>query len=116
MTRNETFRQTFADLARPFAIWASSASASLATVRLAWTAYDGKVDLNGAAIYMTAIWAGVGALYIGKAWEKNTEAKQNAQVAIEQAKANSPSATGVVPASSDEGDDGELPETERVRS
>jgi hypothetical protein len=71
-----TFRATVGDLARPFAIWSSSGAAAIATVRIAWAGED----FSGAAIFIGAVWAGVGALYASKSWEKNTEVRANADV------------------------------------
>jgi hypothetical protein len=69
------------DLARPFAIVSSSLAASWATIVIAY-----KVDGFGeAALFIGAVYAGVGALYVGKAWEVNTQAKQTAQVEIAKA-------------------------------
>jgi hypothetical protein len=82
----EAFRATAGDLARPFSIYASAGSASIATVLLAYaglrSALNGHLDLLGAAAFIGAVWAGVGALYWGKAWETKERDKNNAQVEI----------------------------------
>lgn len=69
------------DLARPFAIIATSLSASIATVVIAY-----KVDaFEGAAIFIGAVFAGVGALYGAKAWENAKTGKHSAEVEIAKA-------------------------------
>lgn len=95
MTRNELFRVTVGDLARPFSIYISALGASIATVVLAVGAWHGKVELLAAAAFMTAVWAGVGALYWGKAWERKGEANASAQVEVARANSANPPATTV---------------------
>lgn len=74
------------DLARPFAIISTSGSASVATVIIAQ-----KVDgFDSAAIFIGAVFAGVGALYGAKAWESVKASKSAADVEI--AKATTPGA------------------------
>ena len=75
-----------ADLARPFAIYVTSASASIATIVIAMRIT--AMDFSGAAIFMGAVFSGVGALYGFKAWENNTQARQTA--VIEVAKTTTP--------------------------
>lgn len=53
------------EIARPFAILSTSASAAFATSVIAW-----RIDDFGeAAFYIAAVYGGLGALYWGKAWE-----------------------------------------------
>lgn len=70
------------DLARPFAIIATSFGATWASIVVAYRVEDG----TDAALLMTAIFAGVGAIYGFKAWEVAKTGKQSAEVEI--AKAN----------------------------
>lgn len=71
------------DIARPFAIIATSFGATWASIVVAYRVKDG----TDAALLMTAIFAGVGAIYGFKAWEVAKTGKQTAEVEI--AKANS---------------------------
>lgn len=71
---NERLRDCAAfigEIARPFAIIAGSASASACSIILSM-----KVNSPEAALYIGAVYAGVGALYLGKAWEKITQIRQ----------------------------------------
>jgi hypothetical protein len=72
------------DLARPFAIYATSGAAALATVAIAFKNDDG---FSAAAIFIGAVYAGVGALYAGKAWENVKAGKSAADVEIAKAQA-----------------------------
>ncbi len=65
------------DMARPFAIYVTSASAAATPLILAARVDVTKIDLTGAGVLMGAIFAGVGALYGAKAWE-------NAKIAATQ--------------------------------
>lgn len=79
----EQFKAFVGDLARPYAIWAGATSASVATIIVAW-----KVDgFEAAGIFIGAVWAGVGALYGGKAWE-NVKTAQAARAAASSASAS----------------------------
>lgn len=69
------------DLARPFAIIWTSGAAGIAIVELA----KPGINLIEAAVYITAVLAGVAALYGAKAWENARAGKQSAEVAIAQA-------------------------------
>ena len=69
------------DLARPFAIITTSAAASWASVVAAYRVENG----NDAALLMGAVYAGVSALYIGKAWEVTKTGRQSADVEIAKA-------------------------------
>jgi hypothetical protein len=75
------------DLARPFAVISTSAAAAAATVLIALRV----TSYAEGAIFIGAVYAGVGALYAAKSWELNTQAKQAAGVEI--AKAAAPPAT-----------------------
>ena len=71
------------EIARPFAIIATSASAATATVIVAI-----KVDgFDGAAVFIAAVFAGVGALYGAKAWEEAKKSGQAADVKIAETEA-----------------------------
>ena len=77
MTSDE-FKGLVADLARPFAIIVTSASAAVATVQVAL-----RVTTFGeAALFIGAVYAGVAALYTAKAWENAKAGRQAADVAI----------------------------------
>lgn len=76
--RSEMIKAFIGDLARPFAIIATSYAAARATIILAH-----KVGtLTEAAIYIAAVFAGVGALYGAKAWENARAGKHDADVRI----------------------------------
>lgn len=79
--RLERIKTFIGDLARPFAIIVTSGGAAWATVVVAYRVENG----NDGAILMGAIFAGVGALYIGKAWEVAKTGKQSAEVEIAKA-------------------------------
>lgn len=68
-------------VARPFAIIFTSFSASWAAIVTAYKVENG----NDGAILLGAIFAGVGALYIGKAWEVAKAGKHEAEVKIAEA-------------------------------
>jgi len=75
------------DLARPFAIIATSGAASWSTVIIAQ-----KVDgFDSAAIFIGAVFTGVAALYGAKAWEVARTGKQAADIEI--AKTSAPPET-----------------------
>ena len=76
--RLERIKTFIGDLARPFAIIVTSGAAAWATVVVAYRVENG----NDGAILMGAIFAGVGAIYIGKAWEVAKTTKQSAEVEI----------------------------------
>ena len=75
------------DLARPFAIIVTSASASTATVIIALNNKDG---FSAAAIFIGAVFTGVVGLFGAKAWENAQQAKQTANVAVAQAQSTTP--------------------------
>lgn len=66
------------DMARPFAIYVTSAGAAVTPVVLAVRIDVTKIELTGAGIFVGAIFAGVGALYGAKAWENAKIGAQNA--------------------------------------
>ena len=83
-TRLEQIKSFVGDLARPFAIIATSLSAAISTVIIAW-----KVEaFEGAAIFIGAVYVGVGGIYTAKAWEAVSAGKRAADVEI--AKASTP--------------------------
>ena len=86
-SRLDAIKGFVGDLARPFAIWSGALSASISTVIIAI-----KVDgFEGAALFIGAVWTGVGLLYGAKALEVASTGKQAANVEI--AKATTPGAT-----------------------
>ncbi len=78
----EQIKTLLGDLARPFAIYSTSLAASIAVVILAL-----KVSGPEAAVFIAAVFAGLGALYAAKSWEKHGEAKANAAAAVGVAQA-----------------------------
>lgn len=66
------------DTARPLAIIFTSFGASIASVIVALKVRDG----NDGAIFMAAVFAGVGAIYIGKAVEAFKNRRADAEVEI----------------------------------
>lgn len=66
------------NVARPFAIISTSFSAAWASIVVSYRVENG----NDAAILMGAIFAGVGALYGFKAWERRKESEKAAEVEI----------------------------------
>lgn len=78
------------DLARPFAIIATSLSAAVVPVIVVVRVAPDRLDLIAAAAFIGAIYAGVGGIFWGKAWENAKTGKQAADVEI--AKAAAPTA------------------------
>ncbi len=76
-THLERLKAFLGDLARPFAIIVTSASAAYAVCTIA---YQGK-DFSGGAIFITAVFAGVALLYGAKSYENVKQAQANADVA-----------------------------------
>jgi hypothetical protein len=98
MTTLDRIKGLVGDLARPFAIIASSASAAIATVVIAF-----KVDgFEGAALFIGAVYAGVGALYGAKSLEVAAVRKRDSEVEVAKVTARPPA------------DDGELPPDQRI--
>lgn len=113
----DQFKGIVADLARPFSIVATSASAAAVPVIVVVRMAPDRFDLIAAAALVGALYAGVGALYWGKAWE-------NTRVDTATAKAATgapPPGTAQITASPDvnvtvrEANDGELPADQRVK-
>lgn len=78
VSRLDIAKAFIGDLARPFAIIATSYAAARAIIIVA-----GKAgDLTEGAIYITAVLAGVGAIYGLKSWENAKAGRQAADVAI----------------------------------
>lgn len=69
------------EIARPFAIISTSGAAAIAVVTIAQRVMDG----SSGAVFIGAVFVGVGALYGAKAWETSVQAKQDASVKIAQA-------------------------------
>jgi hypothetical protein len=86
VARSEQIKAFIGDLARPFAIIATSFAASWATITVSYRVSDG----NDGAIFIGAVYAGVGALYGFKAWERRKESEKAAEIAIAQTGAVSP--------------------------
>jgi hypothetical protein len=94
LTRTEVVKSFIADLARPFAIITTSGSAAWATVTIA-----NRVDgFESAALYIAAVYAGLGGLYGFKSWEKRGEAKSAATVEVVRAQASPPPDKALEPA------------------
>lgn len=68
-------------VARPFAIIAASFAGSWASIVAAYRIENG----NDGAILLGAIFAGIGTLYLGKAWELTKASKHDAEVKIAEA-------------------------------
>lgn len=77
-----------ADLARPFAIYVTSASASICVVILSCRIVD--QSYVAAAALVAAVYAGVGALYGAKAWEVAKAGKHAAEVEISKNTGSAP--------------------------
>lgn len=77
----DQFKSLIGDLARPLSIIFASASASIATIVIAY-----KVTTFGeGALFIGAVWGGVGLLYGAKALENASAGKQAASVEIAKA-------------------------------
>jgi len=83
-SRADQVKSFIGDLARPFAIYVTSGAAALATGTIAFKNDDG---FSAAAIFIGAVYAGVGALYGAKAWEVAKGKTADAEVAKAQASA-----------------------------
>jgi hypothetical protein len=77
--RMDQVKAFIGDLARPFAIISTSFAASVATVVVSTKIGP---DASAAAIFIGAVFAGVGALYGAKAWEAVQSGKHIASVEI----------------------------------
>lgn len=86
VSRLEVIKSFIGDLARPFAIYAVAFATARAIVIIAK-----KVGtLAEGAIYITAVLAGLAAIYGAKAWENAKAGKQAAEVEIAKANATPP--------------------------
>lgn len=83
-SRLDQWVAAFGNAARPFAIYVTSGSASIATVVVAQKVQNG----NDGAIFLAAVGGLVGAIYGFKAWENNKAKAAD----VEMAKAGVPSA------------------------
>lgn len=80
----DQFKSLVGDLSRPLSIMLASASAAISTIVIAF-----KVTTFGeGALFIGAVWSGVGLLYTAKAWENSKTGKHAADVEI--AKAGAP--------------------------
>lgn len=79
---SERVKSFIGDLARPFAIYATSAAAAVGIVRVAWVVENG----NDGAIYLGSVAVLVGGIYGFKSWEIAKAGKQSAEVEIAKAK------------------------------
>lgn len=108
-----------ADLARPFSIIATSFSAAVTPVIVVVRMSPDDFDLIAAAALVGALYAGVGALYWGRAWENtrvDTAAAKAAPAAPAPGTATVVAAPDVrVEAKVTEANDGELPPDQRVK-
>lgn len=93
----EQFKGLVGDLARPFSIVVTAASAAVTPLVIVWRAAPDRLDLSAAALLIGALYTGVGALYWGKSWEVAKVSGQAAEV--EKARAATPAAEA-----QDEGD------------
>lgn len=85
-SRLDQFKAVFGDLARPFAIYSTSLSASIAVVIIAT-----KVKTFGeGATFIGAVFLGVGSIYGAKAWEAVQSGKQAASVEVAKVHASTP--------------------------
>lgn len=82
VTRLDRIKAFIGDLARPFAIIVTSLSAAIATVLIALRV----TSFGEGAIFIAAVFAGVGGLYGVKSWEVAKTGKQSAEVEIAKAK------------------------------
>lgn len=89
-SRLGTIKAFIGDLARPFAIYVTSLAAAIATVRIATAVSGDKLDFSAAAIFIAAVFAGVGALYGVKSWEVAKGKAADAEVAKAQTTGTTP--------------------------
>lgn len=80
----DQFKTFVSDTARPFAIIASSSGAAIATVIIAMRV----TSFGEGALFIGAVFTGVGALYAAKSWEVSQEGKHSASVEIAKATAD----------------------------
>lgn len=96
-----------ADLARPFAIYATAVANGWASVVIAYKVTGSE----GGALVLGATGLTLTGLYAGKVIENYRTAASNAEVEKVRAQASPPPAEALKPAT----DDGELPPEERVK-
>jgi len=84
--RFERLVAAIGNLARPFVLYSASLSSAVATVMVVAK----EMDLNAGAIFVGASWGGVALLYGAKAIEERGKAKSEADVAIAQTNAATP--------------------------
>jgi hypothetical protein len=112
-----------ADLARPFSIICTSASAAFATAAMALR--GGPADWGTGALFIGAVYAGLAGLYWGKVWENQKVQGHNAEVEKAKVAVTPPApplpGTATITAAPDvdvrvrEADDGALPADQRVK-
>lgn len=95
----DQFKGLVGDLARPFSIIATSASAAVVPVIVVWRTSPERLDLVAAAALVGALYAGVAGLYWGKAWENQKAVSASAEV--EKAKASAGAPAELSPAAGD---------------
>lgn len=86
------FQSLVGDLARPFSIIVTSASAAVVPVIIVVRIAPDRLDLVAGAALVGALYAGVAGLYWGKSWEQAKVSGQAAEVEKERAKAAAPAA------------------------
>lgn len=89
------WKETVADLARPFTLYSLSGASAYAIAKIAHDC----TDLNAGAVYTAALLAGVGALYWGKAWENQKVSAHTAEVEKARVAATPPPGTAQITAS-----------------
>lgn len=80
-------KRAIADLARPFTQYVTGGAAAIATVEVALKIDPQRLSLSEAAIFLGAVFAGVGALYGAKVYESVQTSRHSADVQIAQAQA-----------------------------
>ena len=77
-SRSERVKAFIGDLARPFAIYVTSAAAAVGIIRVAWVVENG----NDGAIYLGAVAVLVGGIYGFKTWENAKTSKHAAEIEV----------------------------------
>src|SRR4051812_12360961 len=98
------------NIARPVSIIATSLSAAIVPAVIVYRMAPDRLDLSAAALFVGALYAGVGGLYWGKVFENKESSKHDAQVKVAEAQAAAPAPAAPVSAPTD----GELPASERI--
>lgn len=101
MTKLEATSAFVGAIARPFSIIVTSASAAVTPAVIVWRIAPDRFDLIGAAAFIGALYAGVGALYWGKAWEVTKVGQHTAEVEKAKATATPPPGTATITAAAD---------------